>query len=1170
MLLAALSVLNAEPRGAGPLYIDLKTYPLYVKSGFSSADLLSRPDVSSGTWRVVEAAAGPVMIRDLGLPDLPRRVFLSPFGVKEREFTVLVPFKPDDKILTALESNTISAPGLFLASIGDNWEIYLNGHLVKSEMHLNPAGNIILHRSMRWVFFPLDKALLVPGENILGFRIVGDPTYKSVGFSYSSPYYIDEYTRIADRFSESLTLALIGVYFFMGLYHLFMFLIHKKEYYNLSYGLFSVVLGVYFSMRTHFIYRIISNTAIIWRVEYFCVFLALPIAAFFLESLCLKKKLIATRIYGVISALLAVLQLLFSQAFMDDILRIWQAVVIPAGILLMGFYFWYSFVIAYREIKGQYTASGGISFPRAAAKVFTDTPIGSLIIGGMIGIGAGVFDLIDSAFLHYGITLTRYGFFVFTTGAALIMARRFASLYNQLNLTNRDLEQTTQTLEKQIKALTEAERATQAKSAFLANTSHEIRTPMNAILGMAELILRKDIPQDVYEEARSIKQAGSNLLSIINDILDFSKIESGKLDIVEADYQLGSVINDVISIIRIRLSEKPILFTVDIDSKLPDRLAGDEVRVRQVLMNLLSNAVKYTQKGHIILAVTGEQREDQIVLSISVTDTGIGIKQEDMGKLFGEFQQFDTHRNQGIEGTGLGLAISRNLCRLMGGDIVVDSAYGKGSVFTATILQLVRSSESLAVVENPETKAALLYESRREYADSIVYSIKNLGLPVTAAGDMEQLSRELRACSLPGKKGYAFAFVCAEAVETAQSIIQELSLPTKLVLLAALQEISSFKNIPIISMPAYALSIANVINEKTDTPYHKETVVRFIAPEARLLIVDDIVTNLNVAKGLLSLYQTDITTVTSGKEAIELIKNNRYDMVLMDHMMPEMDGIETTAAIRALEGDYFKNLPIIVLTANAVTGMREMFLQKGFNDYFSKPIEISKLDGMMAKWIPPEKQIKPKPGTDSERIMETTGIKIDGVDTARGLAMTGGTEAGYRKVLASFRNDALERLPLLERVPNEQEISLFTTSVHALKSAAATIGAAGVSEEAAELEAAGKAGDLTRIEEGLPPFYWNLKDLSEQIGQVLNKEESAGAGSIGLGSEESKRYLPLFEELAEALKQEEIGTIHRLLVELEAAPFDGKTREALAAVSNAVLMSEFQEAIEKLAAMRQT
>jgi hypothetical protein len=240
---------------------------------------------------VVEASAGAVAIRDLGLPDLPRRVFLSPFGVREREFTVLVPFQLEDKIRAAFDSDTTSAPGLFLVSIGDNWEVYLNGHLVKSEMHLNSGGIIISHRSMRWVFFPMDKSFFVPGENILGFRLVRDPTYRSLGFFYASPYYIDAYTRIADRYGESLILALIGVCFFVGIYHLFMFLIHKKEYSNLHYGIFSVILGFYFSMRTCFIYRIIANTAIIWRIEYFCVFMSLPIAAFFLESLCLKKTL---------------------------------------------------------------------------------------------------------------------------------------------------------------------------------------------------------------------------------------------------------------------------------------------------------------------------------------------------------------------------------------------------------------------------------------------------------------------------------------------------------------------------------------------------------------------------------------------------------------------------------------------------------------------------------------------------------------------------------------------------------------------------------------------------------------------------------------------------------------------------------------------------------------
>jgi CheY-like chemotaxis protein len=313
-----------------------------------------------------------------------------------------------------------------------------------------------------------------------------------------------------------------------------------------------------------------------------------------------------------------------------------------------------------------------------------------------------------------------------------------------------------------------------------------------------------------------------------------------------------------------------------------------------------------------------------------------------------------------------------------------------------------------------------------------------------------------------------------------------------------------------------------------------------------------------VAEGLLAPYKARVDSCISGYESIALAEKQPYDLIFMDHMMPGMDGIEAAAAIRALDLPYVKDIPIIALTANAVSGMREMFLSKGFNDYLSKPIEISKLDDIMGKWIPPEKRSKADIVITGkgESFPTSKGIIIKGVDTARGLVLTGGTESAYRKVLRSFCKDAEDRLPLLEKMPDEGTVTLFTITVHALKSAAATIGAVELSQQAAELEAAGKKGNLEVIWEKLPVFYQKLQETTANIGEAVKEVEAETPVSQG-----DPQVQELLVQLKSALEVKNMKETDRLLAEIEGMPLDAALRNKIIAVSDQVLITEFSEAL---------
>ena len=596
--------------------------------------------------------------------------------------------------------------------------------------------------------------------------------------------------------------------------------------------------------------------------------------------------------------------------------------------------------------------------------------------------------------------------------------------------------------------------ASEAKSAFLSNMSHEIRTPINAMLGMNEMVLRESENKDVLMYSESIKAAGNTLLGIVNDILDFSKIEAGKMEIIPVDYDLSSVINDLVNMVQTRADDKGLVLKLDFDRDTPRLLNGDEVRVKQVVTNILTNAVKYTEKGSVTFHIGYEripEKPDSVFLDVAVKDTGIGIKPEDIEKLFSEFERIEEKRNRSIEGTGLGMSITKHLLEMMDSRLEVASVYGEGSTFSFRLKQKVVRWDAL--------------------------------------GDYEASYR----AALSGHRKY---------------------------------------------------------REK------------FTAPDAVVLVVDDMPMNLAVFKSLLKRTSVLIDTAASGDEGLALAHDRMYDLIFLDHMMPHKDGVETLRELRAQTDNPNLQTPTICLTANAISGAREQYLAAGFDDYLTKPIDADRLEEMLMQYLPKEKLREPS-GEDEETAPALPDWlrEIDGLDAEQGLSHCGSEET-YLDTVTIYAKSAPDSADEIEALWNAGDLDNTTVKVHAIKSLSRAIGAEGIGALAEKLELAGKEGDADAVGAEISDLLARIRKLCAALAPLCGGEETAEDESLPLISDDE--LSEAYEELrgfASSMDAQSAKYVFDFLAGYRLTP---EERERVGKVKHAIDSFEWEQAAELL------
>lgn len=759
----------------------------------------------------------------------------------------------------------------------------------------------------------------------------------------------------------------------------------------------------------------------------------------------------------------------------------------------------------------------------------------------------------------------------------------------------------TERMQRTIANLREAE---DSRDDFLANISHEIRTPINTICGISEILLQKEMPGDIRMQLYYIQTAGRNLTSVVSDILDFSELQSGKIEIVEEEYNISSTVNDVIDMSMGKISEKKKMeLIVDCEAGIPSVLKGDEKKIRRVILNLLDNAIKFTEEGCVCMDVSYRQENYGINLMVTIRDTGIGMETQDLEKLFNGFAQADTRKNRKNGGIGLGLAISNIMVRKMGGIITIKSKPGQGTTVKVIIPQKVIADTPIVQLENKNkihvgvciNLEEYVYPQVRDAYKKIIDSIlEQIQVRNHVCMNLAELKRREK------HEKFTHIIITLLEYEKAKGYFDELSETVNVIVVLFREEEEKISNPRLLKLykPFYVLPLVSVVKGSIRGKSRNGLIGKpkgFTTKDTKILVVDDNLMNLKVMEGILGKYKISVVTANSGKAALQVIEEKNFDLVLMDHMMPEMDGIETLHRIRAMVGNYYRSVPIIALTANTIAGAREMFLGEGFNDFMEKPVENSVLERVLQRNLPAEKIVykeendleesgsgeqeqplkeveveKEKQREKAKENDETIegqppkkGDTIGDLDKKTGMTFCGGEE-NWLEILKVCGDSASENKTKLEEFYQTKNWREYTILIHGVKSSMRTIGAIPLSDMAKALEQAGKAEDTAYIEahHGEMLAEYNRVDSFLHASPLLYEQT---------GTEERKDYRLLdetvFDEkiahLETAMYNFDGDGMAAILRELQEYEYAGVPLDKpLAAILRKVEMSDYMSAYD--------